>query len=46
MVEELHEKQKRILTMPSNNDMDENFRRLKHVRYADDWAQRMREAPS
>lgn len=35
MVEELHEKQKLILTMPSGNDMDENFRRLKYVRYAD-----------
>lgn len=37
MVEELHEKRKRILTMPSGNDMDENFRRLKYVRYADDF---------
>ena len=37
MVEELHEKQKLILTMPSGNDMDVNFRRLKYVRYADDF---------
>lgn len=37
MVEELHEKQKLILTMPSGNDMDENFRRIKYVRYADDF---------
>lgn len=37
MVEELHEKQKRILTMPSGNDMDRNFRRLRYVRYADDF---------
>lgn len=37
MVEELHEKQKLILTMPSGNDMDANFRRLKYVRYADDF---------
>ena len=37
MVEELHEKQKRILTMPSGNDMDRNFRRLRYLRYADDF---------
>ena len=37
MAEELHEKQKRILTMPSGNDMDRNFRRLRYVRYADDF---------
>ena len=37
MVEELHKKQKWILTMPSGNDMDVNFRRLKYVRYADDF---------
>ena len=37
MVEELREKQKLILTMPSGNDMDVNFRRLKYVRYADDF---------
>lgn len=37
MIAELHEKQKMILTMPSGNDMDKNFRRLKYVRYADDF---------
>ncbi len=37
MVEELRKKQQQILTMPSGNDMDENFRRLKYVRYADDF---------
>ena len=37
MREELRSKQQQILTMPSGNDMDENFRRLKYVRYADDF---------
>lgn len=37
MITELHEKQRMILTMPSGNDMDKNFRRLKYVRYADDF---------
>lgn len=37
MAEELREKQKQILHMPSGNDMDETFRRLKYVRYADDF---------
>jgi group II intron reverse transcriptase/maturase len=37
MAEELREKQKQILHMPSGNDMDKMFRRLKYVRYADDF---------
>lgn len=37
MITELHEKQRMILTMPSGNDMDKEFRRLKYVRYADDF---------
>ena len=37
MREELRSKQQQILTMPSGNDMDENFRRLKYVRFADDF---------
>lgn len=37
MITELHEKQRMILTMPSGNEMDKNFRRLKYVRYADDF---------
>ena len=37
MREELRSKQQQILTMPSGNDMDESFRRLKYVRYADDF---------
>lgn len=37
MVTELHEKQRMILTMPSGNEMDKDFRRLKYVRYADDF---------
>ena len=37
MREELRSKQQQILTMPSGNDMDENFRRLKYLRYADDY---------
>ena len=37
MITELHEKQRMILTMPSGNDMDKDFRRLKYVRYADDF---------
>jgi group II intron reverse transcriptase/maturase len=28
---------KQRITIPSNNEMDENYRRLKYVRYADDW---------
>lgn len=37
MIDELRTKQRQILTMPSGADMDENFRRLKYVRYADDF---------
>ena len=37
MREEVRNKQQQILTMPSGNDMDENFRRLNYVRYADDF---------
>lgn len=37
MITELHEKQRMILTMPSGNEMDKDFRRLKYVRYADDF---------
>lgn len=37
MITELHEKQRMILTIPSGNDMDKEFRRLKYVRYADDF---------
>ena len=37
MVEELHEKQKLILTMPSGNDMDVNFPRLKYGAMPDDF---------
>ena len=37
MMDELRAKQRQILTMPSGADMDENFRRLKYVRYADDF---------
>ena len=36
-MDELRAKQRQILTMPSGADMDENFRRLKYVRYADDF---------
>ncbi|KAA6305906.1 hypothetical protein EZS27_042440, partial [termite gut metagenome] len=28
---------KQRVRIPSNNEMDENYRRLKYVRYADDW---------
>ena len=37
MREEVRNKQQQILTMPSGNDMDENFRRLNYERYADDF---------
>jgi group II intron reverse transcriptase/maturase len=37
MAEELREKQRQVLTTPSGMEMDETFRRLKYVRYADDF---------
>lgn len=37
MIAELYEKRRMILTIPSSNDMEQGFRRLKYVRYADDF---------
>ena len=37
LLETLKKMQRQMLAMPSNNEMDENYRRLRYVRYADDF---------
>jgi group II intron reverse transcriptase/maturase len=37
LLKTVRETDRQRMAIPSNNEMDENYRRLKYVRYADDW---------
>lgn len=37
VIKKVHDLSKKLETMPATNEMDENFRRLSYVRYADDF---------
>jgi hypothetical protein len=37
LLKTVKETDRQRMAIPSNNEMDENYRRLKYVRYADDW---------